>query len=139
MTQLWMTWYSKTRVSMCDKMESASRGSKSTDGLTPSVTGNVIKMKAAALFFLPGWQSIWIKRFANYMDLRFGLLLICRIKQVFSFSRENLGPLLRSVRFHQLVTCWWGKGHWSAPLTDLFCSGSRSPHVQVCTLSLGGR
>ena len=57
--------------------------------------------------------------------------------EVLSFSRENLGPLLRSVRFHQLVTCWWGKGHWSAPLTDLFCSGSRSPHVQVCTLSLG--
>ena len=53
-----MTWYFKTRVSMCDRMESASRGSKSTDGLSPSVTGNVIKMKAAAFF----------TRVAIYMD-----------------------------------------------------------------------
>ena len=109
----------------------------------PSVTGNVIKMKAAALFFtiftrvaIYNIDSIWIKRFAKFMDLRF---LICRIKQVFSFSRENLGPLLRSVRFHQLVTCWWGKGHWSAPLTDLFCSGSQSPHVHPFTWSFPPR
>ena len=121
---------------MCDRMESASRGSKSTDGLSPFCHRKCNKNESRCPFLTR--LAIYVdKQILNYMDLRFGLLLICKIKQVFSFSRENLGPLLRSVRFHQLVTCSWRKGHWSAPLTDLFCSGSRSPHVQVCTLSLG--
>ena len=62
MTQLQMTWYSKTRVSMCDRMESASRGSKSTDGLSPFCHRKCNKNESRCPFFLPGWQ-IWIKRF----------------------------------------------------------------------------
>ena len=66
-----MTWYSKTRVSMCDRMESASRGSKSTDGLSPFCHRKCNKNESRCPFLTR--VAIYMElEILNYLDLRFG-------------------------------------------------------------------